>query len=362
MKNSKKIRQISPFLYIFFASLFLCSFLISCNKTKPIPYNAESYSLPKTKWTMIQLPTMNFPGGVLGTLTISEVRPKIIGTEIPIWMAETNTTYALWSEVYDWAENNGYTFNRHGRMGSEMSLEDIQIHQEKFGKYKQKNDVEMEKLKRLSNQMNPNHPVTIVDWCTVMIWCNALTEYYNLHNQTKLRPVYSYKGTIVKDATNRDMCDNVVMIGQANGFRLPLGLEWELAARYTIDNPQGTYNEHPPKSSIYWKSFLEVSGEVEAAKGKEQGGGSAGRLVTVEVKQTAKNNLGFYGFDGDNGKLWQWCFEYLSKTDIDTYHLKRGGSRGPRCSRHENWPKTKWGPTCGQYTQITFRTVRSDID
>lgn len=63
--------------------------------------------------------------------------------------------------------------------------------------------------------------------------------------------------------------------------------------------------------------------------------------------------------DAALGQLWQWCNDYYGESNIDTYHAKRGGTRYPRCSPHYNWPKTKWGPTCAGYNQITFRVART---
>ena len=36
-----------------------------------------------------------------------------------LWMAETEVTYALWTNVYNWATGNGYTFANAGLMGDE---------------------------------------------------------------------------------------------------------------------------------------------------------------------------------------------------------------------------------------------------
>jgi formylglycine-generating enzyme required for sulfatase activity len=322
MKMSKKLR--------FAVTVFFCAGILpACRQTKPIPHITEELSLGDHSFIMILIPSMKFPGGPAGTVVKQGERADILEVEQPFWLARTNTPYSLWLEVYDWAADNGYVFNRPGRMGSEDD----------------------------GRGMNDRHPVMVVDWSSVMVWCNALTEYYNLSNGTNLGPVYEYNGAVVRDASDRTVCDSVITVKGADGFRLPTGNEWELAARYTTDNPDGVYREYPERSGIYWKPFPEVSGEIEGSKG--MAGSERGRIVSVEVTDTPVNSLGFCGFEGKEGKLWQWCFGKLSSTELDTYHLKRGGSRGPRCSRHNNWPKTKWTETCSGYNQITFRLART---
>ena len=134
-------------------------------------------------------------------------------------------------------------------------------------------------------------------------------------------------------------------------------LEWELAARYATERTEPNYREYPPFSGIYWIPFRTVSGDIEGTPGAL--GAEHGRIMSVPVSETERNDLGFYGFSGPEGKLWQWCNDYLGETNLDTYHVKRGGSRYPRCNPNYNWPKTKWGPTCMGYDQITFRVARS---
>jgi formylglycine-generating enzyme required for sulfatase activity len=312
-----------------FAILF---FFISCSNTETITEVREQLALKENTFNMIFLPAIEFPGGPAEVTALQEHRKEMMRIDQAFWLAQTNTTYSMWSEVCNWACAHGYTFNRPGRMGSEKSGE----------------------------SMNDQHPVTVVDWPSVMVWCNALTEYYNLCNGTDFRPVYEYKGEAVRDASDRTASNSVTMVKGADGFRLPMGVEWELAARYSTTNPDNKFQEYPPGSGIYWIPFKYVSGEIEGTAGEI--GSEKGRIVTVEVTHTPQNSLGFYGFAGKEGKLWQWCFEKLkTSTGKDTFWLKRGGSRSPRCSRHDYWPKTKWTKTCAGYNQITFRVARTAV-
>jgi formylglycine-generating enzyme required for sulfatase activity len=325
--NTKTILQKTVLLIPVF--LF---FFGSCGNVKPITEIMKQLSLKENTVNMIYLPAFEFPGGPSDVTALQEHRKKMMRVDRAFWLSQTNTSYALWNEVHKWACGQGYTFNRQGRMGSE------------------END----------KTMNDRHPVTVVDWPSAMVWCNAFTEYYNLCNGTDFRPVYEYKGAVVRDASDRTAVDSVTMVEDADGFRLPLGAEWELAARYSTTNPENDYREYPPGSGIYWIPFKYVNGEIEGSMGEM--GSEKGRIATVEVTATDKNSLGFYGFAGKEGKLWQWCFEQLTTSEgQDTFWLKRGGSRGPRCSRHDYWPKTKWTKTCGGFNQITFRVARSAV-
>ncbi len=229
--------------------------------------------------------------------------------------------------------------------------------------------------------MTADHPVTMIDWTSAVLWCNALTEYHNKEHRTAYRPVYRLHQTVARSAATREESDAIITDPYANGFRLPTALEWELAARYTTERGNGANTEYPRFSGIYWLPFRTVSGIEEAIQGEL--GAEYGRVTSVPVKEDYKNILGFYGFypsggDAGNdapaadtpdstqpgtpasrGRLWQWCNDYYGESNIDTYHVKRGGTRYPRCTPHYNWPKTKWGPVCAGYNQITFRVART---
>jgi hypothetical protein len=278
---------------------------------------------------MIKLPAARFPGGELGTVLLTEKRPRVIGVKADYWLAETNTTYRLWKTVYDWAVTRGYEFARPGQMGSEADGEG----------------------------MDDRHPVTVVDWPSAAVWCNALTEMLNGENASALVPVYAHEGQTLKRAIPRLEPDTIIARPGADGFRLPTGLEWELAARYASERRGEDYVEYPLGSGNFWAPFIQVSGEIESKRGPI--GSEGWNVLSRPVLELERNDLGFTGFAGQDGKLWQWCFEYLYNDGHDTFNLKRGGSRGPRCGRHDNWPKTKWGPTCTGYDQITFRVARN---
>ncbi|MBN2652158.1 MAG: SUMF1/EgtB/PvdO family nonheme iron enzyme [Spirochaetales bacterium] len=132
-------------------------------------------------------------------------------------VGETLVTWKLWKSVYDWATSSDrgtdmYHFQNPGRMGSHDSGEELQY-------------------------MTELHPVTRVSWRDSMVWCNAVTEWYNVMTGSNLEPVYRYNGNIVRDSrgANFTACDNVVATNN-NGFRLPTFEEWELVARWRTNS------------------------------------------------------------------------------------------------------------------------------
>ena len=135
-------------------SIFLTVLVIvtSCTRNEKIEPVRETVSIEGIDFFMIRLPALEFPGGDTGTDINSEHRDEVLTIGAPFKLAETNTSYELWITVYTWAIEHGYSFNRPGQMGTEANGSD----------------------------MTPRHPVTFIDWSSVAVWCNALTEFYNL--------------------------------------------------------------------------------------------------------------------------------------------------------------------------------------
>ncbi|MCG8642061.1 MAG: SUMF1/EgtB/PvdO family nonheme iron enzyme, partial [Desulfobacterales bacterium] len=151
-------------------------------------------------WQFLNIP-MRYVPGAASFPTGTDDSGTCTTVNYAYWMAETEVTYEQWSTVYNWAVTHGYTFANSGTMGD-------------------------------GSGDTANHPVVEINSRDAMVWCNALTEYYNVQNSASLVCVYKNGGNIIQDATDATACDNVTADTNAKGFRLPTSMEWELAGRY----------------------------------------------------------------------------------------------------------------------------------
>ena len=158
--------------------------LLSGGASQKVTYTADGVS-----FFMAYVPGgLTFPTGVNddGTATVSN----------SYQIGETEVTYELWYKVYAWATDaargsDRYYFANAGLKGSDGDA----------GKSTQ-------------------HPVTTVNWRDSMVWCNALTEWYNAQKGTSYECVYTYSSAIIRDSrdANATACDGAVANSTAKGF------------------------------------------------------------------------------------------------------------------------------------------------
>ncbi len=167
------------------------------------------------------------PGGITFPMDFYDFGILRVKVEESYWIADTETTFALWKRVYDWAASGeggeagagAYRFANQGRQGGDRSDSARPVG-------------------------TAQHPVTTISWRDAMIWCNALTEWLNAELGSDLRCVYYSDAAFAKpircvDAADDYPCittpggqDNPYIMPGADGFRLPTRDEWVLAARY----------------------------------------------------------------------------------------------------------------------------------
>ena len=285
---------------------------------------APSGSFPSDDATILGESTTNFPT----TLTVASA----------YWIAETDVTYQLWYAVYTWATTGSgatgrgqYYFQNAGKEGSMGAIGAVPT-------------------------ANSQHPVTTVSWRDAMVWCNALTEYYNAQsNGTNLACVYTYGGTIVRDSrdSNATACDNVVVGGAAKGFRLPTSNEWELAARYQ-DGTNWTPGDHVSgdTSGYCYNSGISTTESTIFGNYAWYSGNCSSTKPVATTPQ--KNALGLYDVSGN---VWQWCFDWYPGSSGSS-RVWRGGFWGNAASNLQLGFVNDDDPV-NAYNFLGFRPVRT---
>ncbi len=226
------------------------------------------------------------------------------------FIGETEVTYELWQKVYAWAA----TDSGGGKRADGGAL----YHFANAG------------IQGDNGSRGVQHPVTTVNWRDSIVWCNALTEWYNARKGTSYDCAYAYSGAVLRDSRdgNAAACDGAEAASGAKGFRLPMIYEWELAARY--------------RDGTLWTCGDHASGDDSGAcSGNSTTVGDMGQSTvfggyavyegnssntTAAVKSKLPNALGLYDICGN---VWEWCFD-SSNNHLERY--VRGGSYSHRAA------------------------------
>ncbi len=263
--------------------------------------DTQTYTAGGVSFTMVYVPGgLTFPTGTNdeGAATVDNA----------YWIGKTEVTYELWSEVYDWAVNGTggatgegqYIFANEGGRG---------------GYFNGSNNVPY-------SSGHETHPVSMVNWNDAMVWCNALTEWYNARKKTNNECVYTYLSAILRDSrdTNNDACKGAVAGATAKGFRLLTSNEWELASRYR-DGVLWTYGDHVSGDETgYCFNDGSPLGDmpISTVFGDYAVYNDNSGFSTAFVTSRKANALGLYDM---NGNVWELCFDVSGSERV-----RRGGS------------------------------------
>lgn len=129
------------------------------------------------------------------------------------YIAKSETTFAQWKEVYDWAIQNGYEIKNSGKPSDteyyETAMEDLILSEEEFSYL---------------------GSLPVVDICIydVLVWLNAFSQKNNLEQ------VYYYKtqseSLVFKNSNSFENFLSIFADNSKNGYRLPTKEEFQFSA------------------------------------------------------------------------------------------------------------------------------------
>ena len=204
------------------------------------------------------------------------------------YMDKYDVTYTLWTNVYSWATNHGYSFDH---VGSGKAA---------------------------------NHPVQTIDWYDMVKWSNARSEmegrtpaYYTSAAQTTV-----YRSGYVDADTS--------WVKWNAGYRLPTEAEWEKAARGGASGQR-----FPWGNTISW-SQANYSGNPESLGGFAYDFATAYDYdptfndgvspYTSPVGYFAPNGYGLYDMAGN---VLQWCWDWWDGNWYSNAGATQSDTRGP---------------------------------
>ena len=194
------------------------------------------------------------------------------------FLGQTEVSFAEWTEVREWALENGYTDLPVGQSGGLDSNPDT-------------------------------HPVSKITWHDAVKWLNAKSE------RNRLDPCYMIDGEPYRVGVGNPECDF-----EAGGYRLPTESEWEYACR-------------AGSSDAFYTGAMTHPDSQPLDTNLDRAGWYAGNASTSNTSPLGDRSkeVNDFGLRDMHGNLAEWCWDwygpYKRPAMIDPVGSKSGESR-----------------------------------